>query len=185
MTSPLLEPTAFIGCYDVRLYTVRDSRGSFAKYYQEAAYTSSGVKFEIKEQFFSTSTHRVLRGMHFQIPPAHQAKLVTCIAGAITDVALDLRKDSPTFRQCLVRYLDASLPLAVLLAPGMAHGFLVTSAEATVHYAVTRPYSPMCDGGIRWDSIPFGWPDSSPIVSHRDQALPRLDEFNSPFLLSV
>ena len=118
--------------------------------------------------------------MHFQVPPFGHSKLVYCTAGAILDVALDLRKNSPTFLKHISLKLSADQANMIYLPEGLAHGFL-SLEDATVIYNVSTVYKPEADLGILWSSIGMDWPDTQPKLSERDESFQSLEEFESPF----
>ena len=126
-----------------------------------------------------------LRGIHFQVPPQPQAKLVRCIAGAIFDVAVDLRAGSPSYGQWVGARLTAEGGEQLYVPEGFGHGFLTLTDNAQVGYKASGYYAPECDAGIAWDDPDIGivWPkeDLVPVLSARDEALPRLRDFASPF----
>jgi dTDP-4-dehydrorhamnose 3,5-epimerase len=169
------------GCYLVRLPCFRDYRGLFVKSLQRSAFAQRGLECDFAESFYTESGENVLRGMHFQTPPAGHAKLVYCISGAICDIALDLRIGSPTFGEHEVYRLSAEERRAIYLPRGIAHGFWVESAPSVVVYQVTSEHSPAHDRGIHWNSFGATWPQSAPVVSARDQALMPFAQFKSPF----
>ena len=123
----------------------------------------------------------MLRGLHFQIPPHDHAKVIYCVMGTIRDVAVDLRRGSPTFRQFASIELGGDQGNGLYLPRGLAHGFYVLSEHAVVVCKTTTIYAPSHDAGIRWDSAGIPWPDREPIISGRDAALPTLAEFDTPF----
>lgn len=174
--------TSLPGCSLVAAPVVRDHRGIFTKPFEHQSFRNHGVSFDIKELFWSRSVNRTLRGMHFQVPPFAASKLVWCVEGEVIDVVLDVRIESPAYAVSEGFRLSADSGLAVLIPPGVAHGFYVLSPEAVVAYAVTAAYSPEHDKGILWRSIGYEWPDPNPVLSDRDQAFPALEEFRSPFL---
>ena len=159
----------------------RDHRGSFTKIYHQELFAGLGISFPIAEQFVSVSRRNVLRGMHFQTPPAAHAKLVHCVGGAVLDVAVDLRQNSPTFRQHYSRELNEENGEMLLIPAGFAHGFLALVDGATMLYLTTAGHSPEHDHGILWNSFGFPWPVESPVLSDRDRAFPPLEEFVTPF----
>lgn len=169
------------GCYLLEFPCFRDARGLFVKSVQRSAFESLGLECDFTESFYTESAENVLRGMHFQMPPADHAKLVYCISGAICDIALDLRLGSPTFGEYEMYQLSAESRGAVYLPRGIAHGFWVESAPSVVVYQVTSEHSPAHDKGIRWDSFGAKWPHGSPVVSARDQGLVPFAQFESPF----
>ena len=169
------------GCFLIDFPAFRDHRGLFVKSFQQSAFRQHGLECDFIESFYTESGENVLRGMHFQVPPADHAKLVYCISGAICDMAVDLRVGSPTFGEHEAYELSAEYNNAAYLPRGMAHGFFVRSAPAVVVYQVTSEHSPAHDTGIRWNSFGATWPQSAPVVSVRDEALPPFVQFDSPF----
>ncbi len=169
------------GCFLVDFPNFRDHRGLFVKTFQRTAFSERGLESDFTESFYTESGENVLRGMHFQAPPADHAKLVYCVSGSIYDVALDLRVGSPTFGEHEAYSLSAEHNNAAYLPRGIAHGFLVLSAPAVVMYHVTSQHSPAHDQGIRWDSFGASWLQSAPVVSQRDEALTPFAQFQSPF----
>jgi dTDP-4-dehydrorhamnose 3,5-epimerase len=169
------------GCFLVEFPHFRDHRGLFVKSFQRSAFEQRGLECDFTESFYTESGENVLRGMHFQVPPADHAKLVYCMSGAIHDIALDLRVGSPTYGEHEAYDLSAEHSNAAYLPRGMAHGFFVRSAPAVVVYEVTSEHSPTHDTGIRWDSFGAHWPQSAPVVSVRDEGLIPFAQFESPF----
>lgn len=125
-----------------------------------------------------TGQPAVIRGLHFQRPPFAQAKLVTVLAGAVLDVIVDLRQDSPDFGRAISIHLSASGGQQLYVPPGFAHGFCSLQPETLVHYKVSAPYAPQSEGGIAWDDPDLGieWPFTAAeiLVSEKDAMLPRL-----------
>lgn len=169
------------GCFIVQYPSFQDGRGHFVKTVQRSMFEAQGLEGDFRECFWSTSHKGVLRGMHFQTPPSDHAKLVYCTAGAIYDVALDLRVGSPTYGEHEVYELSGLSSRALYLPRGIAHGFLVREGPAVMVYHVTSEYDPERDAGIRWDSFGAAWPVERPIVSERDRGFVGLDGFISPF----
>ena len=176
-----LEATELRGVHVLHLPRFTDSRGAFVKLVHEDWLQEMGLRTDFAEQFFTISQKNVLRGMHCQLPPHDHAKLVTCIAGEILDVVVDLRRDEPTFGHSIARTLKAETGRAIYIPRGCAHGFLALSNDAITHYNVTSVHAPASDTGVHWQSIGFAWPVAVPLVSARDKALPPLDKFSSPF----
>ncbi|MES1180399.1 MAG: dTDP-4-dehydrorhamnose 3,5-epimerase [Verrucomicrobiota bacterium] len=176
-----LIPTELPGLRLIRPKFFQDARGSFVKTFHRDIFHELGLDFEPREEFFSTSAKNVLRGMHFQLPPAAHAKLVYCIAGNVLDVVLDLRKNSPMFGRSYGRELSAVNREMFFIPVGFAHGFLALEDNTTMVYQTSTVHSPAHDAGVRWDSFDFDWPVKNPILSDRDQKFPTLREFNSPF----
>ncbi len=175
-----LSKTVCNGCYVLQPFIFADIRGVFVKSFQAFQFEELGLRSDFSEQYYTTSCRRVLRGMHYQSPPMHHAKLVYCVEGRVLDVVLDLRQSSATYQQYFSVELSSVLGNIVYLEPGFAHGFYVLSKSATVVYNVTSIFSPEHDQGIRWNSFGYFWPDSDPILSVRDANLPLLADI-SPF----
>ena len=174
-------PIGLPGCYEISSGVRGDERGRFVKTFHESEFKAAGLRTDLREAFFTVSRGGVLRGLHFQRPPADHAKLVCCTAGSILDAAVDLRRGSPTFGRHVLVELDGDLGSSIYLPRGLAHGFYVMTEQATVWYLVTSAHSPEHDTGIRWDSAGIPWPDPAPLVSERDRLFPRLEEFVTPF----
>jgi dTDP-4-dehydrorhamnose 3,5-epimerase len=171
------------GCVVLHLDRQDDERGTFVKPFQRSLYEGLGMDADVAEFYWSTSGQGVIRGLHFQLPPHAHAKTVAILAGSIADVVLDLRADSPTFRQHRLLTLDSQTPAAVHVPTGCAHGFQALSASATVGYLVGTEYAPEHDAGVRWDSAGIAWPLDPTAVSERDASFPGLGEFVTPFTL--
>lgn len=157
--------TPLEGCLVIAGAASSDLRGSFAKP------LSSDVAFPVREIFWSRSRRSVIRGMHLQAPPHEMTKIVWCCSGRILDVLVDLRVESPTYGECFSVELDPGSAQAVVIPPGIAHGFLALEDSLTC-YATDRQFAPSADTGVHWSSIGFEWPVELPIVSERDAALP-------------
>lgn len=170
------------GCYEVVIDDFHDSRGDFFKTYHIDLFRKKGLETNWREEYFSTSKKNVIRGMHFQTPPADHDKLITCLSGSVIDVIVDLRKKSPMFKKHIALHLKASTKNRMLYIPkGCAHGFLSLENNTLMHYKVSTVYSPENDKGILWNSFGFEWNTSNPIISNRDNCHPSINEFNSPF----
>lgn len=175
-----IEPTAISGVYLVRLNSFVDARGSFTKTFQAVDFATAELRTDFREQYFSMSHPGVIRGLHFQLPPADHAKLVVAVAGSVFDVAVDVRPGSPTYGSHVSAELSPG-KLSLYMPVGIAHGFAVLGqSPATLLYNVTSVHSPEHDAGIRWDSANIDWPIDNPLVSNRDAALPSLDSFIAP-----
>lgn len=179
-----IRKTEIDGFVELQATVATDDRGSFVKTFHKEAFAENGLPAAFAEQYYSCSKHRVLRGLHFQLPPHDHAKMVYCVVGEIMDVAVDLRVGSPTFGRHAAVTVSAALGNQVVLLSGLAHGFYVKSETAIVVYNVTTTYAPRHDTGIRWDSAGIAWPDAHPLLSPRDAALPPLSDFKSPFAMS-
>lgn len=160
----------------------QDDRGRFVKTFQTPWLAQLGIEMNIREEFFSISAEDVLRGMHFQTPPADHQKIVTCTSGRVLDVLLDLRPGE-TYGQSWSIELDGDRPQSMLIPRGVAHGFLSMTEDSCMVYKVDHEHSPDHDQGIAWDSFGFDWPiDAASVrLSERDQSHPRLATWSTPF----
>ena len=157
-----------------------DSRGFLVETWRGDAWRDLGVECEFVQQNHSRSVAGTLRGIHFQTRPG-QAKLIRCIRGEIFDVAVDLRRDSPSFGRWEGYRLDDVAHRQLFVPVGFGHGFCVLSEEADVAYQLSSLYDPSTEAGIAWDDPEVGieWPVSEPLLSERDRAAPRLAEVAS------
>jgi dTDP-4-dehydrorhamnose 3,5-epimerase len=179
-----IRKTSIPGCIELLAAVRKDERGRFFKTYHADFFRANGLATDFREEFYSVSRIGVLRGLHFQLPPAEHAKLVSCLGGKVLDAVVDLRKGSPTFGRYQLFTLTPEDAIQLYVPAGLAHGFYVVEGDALMSYKVTSVHSPEHDTGIRWDSAGIPWPDGSPLVSTRDAALPPLDVFESPFQFS-
>jgi dTDP-4-dehydrorhamnose 3,5-epimerase len=156
----------------------KDDRGFFLETYQKERYQQVGIVDKFVQDNHSRSSKGVLRGMHFQVQRP-QSQIVTVMRGKIFDVAVDLRKKSKTFGQWHGVELGENIRVRqVYMAPGFAHGFLVLSEFADLHYKVSGMYDPTDEGGLFWNDPDIGikWPDGGFIVNQRDSNFPKLNE---------
>jgi len=154
-----------------------DERGFFVETFSRDAWSELGVDAEFVQHNHSRSSRGTLRGLHFQTAPG-QAKLLRCARGAILDVAVDLRRDSPTFGEWEAHVLDDKAHHQLYVPIGFAHGFAVLSDVADVAYLVSSLYDPATEAGIAWDDPEVGveWGIEEPLLSERDRTAPRLAE---------
>jgi dTDP-4-dehydrorhamnose 3,5-epimerase len=159
-----------------------DDRGFLVETFSEQAWREAGVDVEFVQDNHSRSSGGILRGLHFQASPG-QAKLVRCLRGRIWDVAVDLRRDSPTFGRWEGFELDDVRHRQLFIPKGFAHGFCVLGDIADVHYKLSTYYDPATESGFRWDDPDVGveWPIDDPQVSERDANAPRLAEIQTGF----
>ncbi len=172
------------GCYLIRPKVFQDNRGDFVKIFQSSKFIDLGLDTHFQEEYFTTSAKGVIRGLHFQRPPADHAKLVYCIKGGVFDVFVDLRAGSPTFKDHQIVELNSDNNYILYLPSGIAHGFCSLKNESIMVYKTTTEYAPQCDEGIRWDSCSINWPISSPVISDRDLAFETLKDFRTPFVIN-
>jgi dTDP-4-dehydrorhamnose 3,5-epimerase len=158
----ILEPDVF-----------RDARGFFLEVYHEEKYRTAGIDVRFVQENHSRSVRGTLRGLHWQWRRP-QAKLVRVIAGEIFDVAVDIRRGSPTFGRWTGTTLSSDNFRQLFIPEGFAHGFYVTSESAEIEYKCTALYDPGGEGGVPWDdpAIGIAWPGTDPILSARDQRHP-------------
>ncbi len=165
-----------------------DDRGWFCETYKEQSFAALGVDVRFVQDNHSLSRPlHTLRGLHFQHPPCPQSKLVRCVRGRIFDVAVDIRKGSPSFGRWVAAELSAGGGEQLFVPEGFLHGFLSLQPDTEVIYKVSSPYAPSCDAGIRWDDplLGVGWPlpaGAAPSLSPKDAALPGFAGFESPFV---
>ncbi len=154
-----------------------DERGFLVETFSAREWTGAGIDAEFVQDNHSRSSAGILRGLHFQTRPG-QAKLVRCLRGRIWDVAVDLRRDSPTYGQWEGHELDDVSHRQLFIPVGFAHGFCVLSEIADVHYKVSSYYDPETEAGIAWDDpeVAIEWPLADPQVSERDATAPKLAE---------
>ena len=161
-----------------------DERGFFAETYSRRRYAEMGIDVEFVQDNHSLS-HAVgtLRGLHFQAPPAAQGKLVRCGRGAIFDVAVDIRRGSPTYGKWEGHELTAENGHLLYVPVGFAHGFVTLEPDSEIVYKCTDYYAPETEGAVRWDSCGIDWPLSvDPTLSDKDAIAPALADFDSPFI---
>jgi dTDP-4-dehydrorhamnose 3,5-epimerase len=160
--------------------TYQDDRGFFRETFKASAFRSGGVGDAFVQANVSRSSAGVLRGLHFQRPPAGVAKLVSVAQGRIFDVAADVREDSPTLGRWVGAELSAADGRSLFVPEGFAHGFLALEDDTVVTYLMTGEFSPEHDTGVRWDDPDLGidWPLAAPILSEKDRALPTLRQIH-------
>jgi dTDP-4-dehydrorhamnose 3,5-epimerase len=154
-----------------------DERGFLLESFREDAWREAGVDVEFVQENHSRSSKGILRGVHFQTRPG-QAKLVRCVRGEIWDVAVDLRRDSPTYRRWEGHVLSDENHRQLFVPAGFGHGFCVLSELADVSYKLSSYYDPTTEAGIAWDDpdVAIDWPLGDPQVSERDRGAPKLAE---------
>lgn len=168
------------GVFEIEPKTFGDNRGYFMETYVKKDFDAVGLKYDFVQDNQSSSRKGVLRGLHFQKKNS-QAKLVRVLKGEVFDVAVDLRKDSPTYGEWTSAVLSADKNNMFMIPRGFAHGFLVLSDYAEFTYKCDEYYHPEDEGGIAWDdaSIAIRWPlDGTPILSEKDTGHPNLNELN-------
>ena len=162
-----------------------DERGYFFENFNHSTFKQDQIDLNFIQENFSKSKKNVIRGLHFQKNPKAQAKLVTVVSGEIFDVAVDLRKNSPTFGKWVSEILSEVNHKSLYVPEGFAHGFCVLSEGATVVYKINQEYSPDHEQGIIWNDPDIGisWPISESIISEKDQNLPLFKTQTYDFVL--
>lgn len=155
-----------------------DNRGIFCETFSVSKYREAGIYCDFVQDNFSVSKKNIIRGLHYQIPPVAQAKLVSVIDGEIYDVAVDIRKNSRSFGKYFGAILKAPFRRQIFIPSGFAHGFSVLSERALVYYKCSAPYSPQHERGIRWNDpdLAIDWKILSPILNERDSSFPKLNQ---------
>lgn len=163
------------GAFVIGLEERTDDRGFFARAFATEEFEARGLDPVVVQANISFNHRRgTLRGMHWQAAPHTETKLVRCTRGAILDVVVDIRPDSPTYLQWMAAELTGDNRRAMYAPKGVAHGYLTLTDAAEVHYQVSHPFSPEADRGARWDDPAFGidWPFEPVVISERDAAHP-------------
>ncbi|MBM3524708.1 MAG: dTDP-4-dehydrorhamnose 3,5-epimerase, partial [Alphaproteobacteria bacterium] len=173
----IIRQHAFAGVHLIATQPRRDERGSFARLYDAEALTRAGLHRNwLQENEAVTTRKHVIRGLHFQRPPASETKLVRCALGAILDVFVDLRRGSPSFGRWSAVTLSQENGEILFLPRGFAHGYCTLTDTTLVSYKVDARYDPASEGGVNWadPDLAIGWPTDTPILSERDRTAPRL-----------
>ena len=181
--------TAIEGVVIIEPRIFKDERGYFFESFSQREFNEKVRPIEFVQDNESMSSYGVMRGLHFQRPPFTQSKLVRCVKGAVLDVAVDIRKGSPTYGQHVAVELTEDNHRQFFVSRGFAHGFAVLSETAVFQYKCDNFYAPQADGGIqlRDDSLQIDWmiPTDIAILSPKDLVHPLLKDFDSPFDINV
>lgn len=155
-----------------------DSRGFFLESFKKSDFINNGIELDFVQDNHSVSQKDVVRGVHFQYEPKAQGKLVRVVRGAVYDVAVDLRPDSPTFKKWIGVELTEENKKMLYVPPGFGHGFASLVDDTHLLYKCTDEYSIEHDGGVMWNDpdINIDWPVENPIISEKDQVLPQLKD---------
>lgn len=166
----------------------KDARGYFMESFSEKEFEEKVAKTEFVQDNESMSSYGVMRGLHFQVPPFTQAKLVRCVKGRVLDVAVDIRIGSPTYGKYVAVELSEDNHLQLFVPRGFAHGFAVLSETAVFQYKCDNYYAPQADGGIsiKDESLGIDWriPVDKALLSEKDLKHPLLENFVSPFVFN-
>lgn len=167
------------GVFVIEPQVFGDSRGWFMETWSKTKLEAAGLNFDFVQDNQSYSAQKgTLRGLHYQLNPMSQAKIVRCTRGTLLDVAVDIRKNSPQFAKWTSVILSAENKKQILIPRGFAHGFLTLTDDVEIQYKADNYYSPQCDGNIRWDDpqIKIDWPFEPVILSDKDKNAPTLAE---------
>lgn len=161
----------------------KDHRGYFYESYNAEAFKQAGIEAVFVQDNQSLSQKGILRGLHFQAPPHAQGKLVRVIKGAVLDVVVDIRKNSPTYGQHFSIELTEENFKMFWIPPGFAHGFVTLKDHTIFSYKCTDVYNKSAEGGLLWNDPELGinWGIEQPVLSEKDTLNPQLNNFNSPF----
>lgn len=156
---------------------LKDKRGFYQEIYKKSEFELAGINDEFVQDYHTNSLQTTLRGLHYQLNPKSQGKLITVVHGETYDVIVDIRKSSPTFGKFITQHLTSNKDYMLYVPAGFAHGFYVLSGEADVVYKNTSEYAPELERGIIWDDKTIGiqWPASYPRLSERDTKWPTLE----------
>jgi dTDP-4-dehydrorhamnose 3,5-epimerase len=171
----IFEPLGLPGLALVRLEPRRDERGVFARAYCAEEFERAGLPLAVAQCNLSRNRSRgTLRGLHWQEPPFAETRLVRCVRGRLYDVAVDLRRDSPTFRRWVALELTAEGGEALYVPAGFAHGFQTLEDDCEAFYLMSAPYDAASARGARWNDPAFAvqWPIPEPVLSERDRSHP-------------
>lgn len=178
--------TAIDGVVIIEPKVFGDARGYFFESFSQREFDEKVRPVKFVQDNESMSTYGVMRGLHFQAPPFSQSKLVRCVRGKVLDVAVDIRKGSPTYGQHVAVELSEENKRAVFIERGFAHGFTVLSETAVFQYKCDNFYAPQADGGITIldESLGIDWmiPTENALLSEKDTKHPLLKDFDSPFV---
>jgi len=171
----IFEPTQIPGVLRVLAEPMCDARGSFARLFDAEAFAAQGLCVGYPQHSVATNAAAgIVRGLHFQIAPHEETKIIRCTAGAVFDVLLDVRKESPAYGRWLGFDLHAGDGVQLYVPGGIAHGYQSISPTSEMHYLISAPYQPESARGFRYDSPSLGipWPLAAPILSERDLSWP-------------
>jgi dTDP-4-dehydrorhamnose 3,5-epimerase len=170
-----IDASPIVGVCTVEIDPIRDERGFFARTWDSTMFARHGLNGRLAQTSVSYNPRRgTLRGMHYQVAPHEEAKLVRCTAGAVYDVAVDLRPGSPTLTRWWGIELTADNRRALYVPEGCAHGFLTLTDQVEVLYQISEYWAPDAGRGVRWDDPAFGieWPGDVLVISERDRTYP-------------
>jgi len=182
-----VEKTPINGLLIVEPRVFEDERGYFFEAWNRHIFAKNGLDLDFVQDNQSCSVKDVVRGLHFQVPPYEQGKLIRVICGSVIDVAVDIRKNSPTYGRYYKIIITASEKKMFWIPPGFAHGFRTLEDNTIFMYKCTKPYNKESERTIKWNDpqIKIDWGISDPIISLKDKNAPLLKYFESPFEYKV
>lgn len=175
-----LKPLKLKGSYEISLRPIGDERGFFMRTFDKGMFEEWGINREwLQENHAMSKQKHTLRGLHFQLPPHAETKLLRCTKGAVLDVFVDLREGSETFGQWDSVRLSAEEKNMVLVPRGFAHGYMTLEEDSEVTYKVDSTYHPESERAIRWNDpeLNIDWGTDNPVLSEKDKNAPSLQEF--------
>jgi dTDP-4-dehydrorhamnose 3,5-epimerase len=178
-----IQTTPIEGLLIIQPQVFEDPRGYFYESYNKQKFTEAGIDFEFIQDNQSLSQKGIIRGLHFQVPPFEQGKLVRVIQGAVNDVVVDIRKNSKTFGQHFLINLTAENRTMFFIPPGFAHGFETLEDDTIFLYKCTNVYNKESEGGLLWNDpfLNISWQNNDPLISDKDKILPTFENLISPF----
>ena len=180
----IVRETALPGVVVLEPQRFGDARGFFSESWNQRRMEDAGLHVTfVQDNHSMSSAVGTLRGLHFQAPPHAQAKLVRCGRGRLFDVAVDIRKGSPTYGQWIGEELSFENGRQLLVPEGFLHGFVTREPMTEIIYKCSDHYAPAADGAVRWDTCGIDWGlEGEPVLSEKDAAAPALADFDSPFV---
>jgi dTDP-4-dehydrorhamnose 3,5-epimerase len=171
------------GVYLIKPKVFEDERGHFFESFNQNVFKENGLDLNFVQDNQSLSQKGVLRGLHFQAPPFAQGKLIRVIKGRVLDVAVDIRKESPTYGKSIVLELSEENKLMFYIPEGFAHGFLTLEDDTIFSYKCTNFFNKASEGSLLWNDadLNINWGDVTPLLSEKDKEAPAFSSFNTPF----
>ncbi len=175
--------TLFRGLLIFEPRVFNDERGYFLETWNKETFINAGVPYDFVQDNQSGSVKDVVRGLHFQLPPYEQGKLVRVLAGAVLDIAVDLRKKEPTYGMYFAMVLEASKNQILFIPPGFAHGFRTLANDTVFSYKCTNVYNAASERAILWNdpALNINWGITDPLLSPKDKSAQLFNDFDSPF----
>ena len=179
-----IEERKLSGTFEIKLSPIKDERGFFMRTYDHDFFKSHGLNINwVQENHAKSAKKGTLRGLHFQLPPHAETKLIRCIKGKIQDVWVDLRENSPTFGEWDAAILTEQNKKMILIPKGFAHGYCALTNDAEVVYRVDHHYQPDHESGLLWNDpdVKIDWEIISPVLSEKDKNAPTLQQFKQKY----